>query len=417
MKIYQKLINILLLFYIILYPILPTSKSFTSDIIIYILILLQIIGFVFIKKERKNIFDIIYNLLNDKIFFTLILLNLTMYLSSIVATDVRMTLTHSIRFTMYIFIFYCISYKTTAKDYRILFNTFISIATLSGIYTVMQLIYTVYLGYSIDKTIRMPSFLENPNNLGAYSILAFFIVIMLLITSKKVIYKIFYGLSTALLLINIMFSQSRNALIAIVIGAFIIAVLYDKRFIILSFILPAIFFIIPSIRSRVFQIFDMSQNSSRFKIWNIDWLIIKDHPLAGIGYENFSVQYPLYTAHNPNFIVENGYIAIHPHNIFLKIQTELGIIGTVLFIAFIVATIITLYKLINSIKNNFYSSIAIGLLTSFITFIFMNLLDCYLNSPKVLATMFVILALANSLRIKINSKNSKLIWYKKKTAK
>lgn len=404
MKIYQRLVNILLLVYIILYPIIPTTRSFASDIIIYILILLQIIGFIFIKKERDNIFNLIINLFNDKIFFTLILLNLAMYLSTFVATDIRTTVTHSIRFTMYIFIFYCISYKTTAKDHRILFNTFISLATLSGIYTVIQLIYTIHLGYSIDKTIRMSSFLENPNNLAAYSILAFFIVIILLISTKKLAYKLFYGLSSVLLLINIMFSQSRNALIAIVIGAFIIAVLYDKRFIILSFILPVIFLIIPSIRSRVFQIFDMSQNSSRFKIWNIDWLMIKDYPLAGIGYENFSVQYPLYTAKNPNFIVENGYIAIHPHNIFLKIQTELGIIGSILFISFIIATIITLYKLIKSKRNKIYSSITIGVLTSFVTFIFMNLLDCYLNSPKVLATLFVILALANSLRIKINSK-------------
>ncbi|MBC5628047.1 O-antigen ligase family protein [Clostridium sp. NSJ-6] len=404
MKIYQRLVNILLLVYIILYPIIPTTRSFASDIIIYILILLQIIGFIFIKKERDSIFNLIINLFNDKIFFTLILLNLAMYLSTFVATDIRTTVTHSIRFTMYIFIFYCISYKTTAKDHRILFNTFISLATLSGIYTVIQLIYTIHLGYSIDKTIRMSSFLENPNNLAAYSILAFFIVIILLISTKKLAYKLFYGLSSVLLLINIMFSQSRNALIAIVIGAFIIAVLYDKRFIILSFILPVIFLIIPSIRSRVFQIFDMSQNSSRFKIWNIDWLMIKDYPLAGIGYENFSVQYPLYTAKNPNFIVENGYIAIHPHNIFLKIQTELGIIGSILFISFIIATIITLYKLIKSKRNKIYSSITIGVLTSFVTFIFMNLLDCYLNSPKVLATLFVILALANSLRIKINSK-------------
>ena len=104
------------------------------------------------------------------------------------------------------------------------------------------------------------------------------------------------------------------------------------------------------------------------------------------------------------YAVEDGYIAIHPHNIFLKMQTELGIIGSILFIAFIIATIITLYKLIKSTRNKLYSSITIGVLTSFITFIFMNLLDCYFNSPKVVATMFVILALVNSLRIKINSK-------------
>ncbi len=400
MKFYQRLNNILLLLYIILYPIIPTSKYLALDILIFLSTFLQIYGFIFIKKERLFVLKSIKNLLKDKILLTLLILNLSMYLSAFVATDVRTTLSHSIRFSMYIFIFYYISYKTTAKYYRILFNTFISIATLSGIYTLCQIIYTIYLGYSIDKTIRMPSFLENPNNLGAYSILIIFIVIMLFVTSKKLTNKIFLGISSILLLINIMFSQSRNALIGILLGVFIIAFLYDKRFVILSLIFPIIFALIPSIRSRIFQIFDMSQNSSRFNIWNIDWLMIKDAPITGIGYENFSIQYPIYVKNNPNFMISNDYIALHPHNIFLKIQTELGILGTIAFLLFIFFTIITLYKLKISTQDTFVKIISNGALNSFVIFGFINMLDSYLSAPKVIITFFIILSFANYHNIK-----------------
>ena len=399
MKIYQKIVNILLLLYIIIYPILPTYGLYSSDILLYSLIILQIFSFVFISEERNSIYTIIKNLSKDKLFLILILLNFSMYLSAIYAIDTRVTITNAIRFTMYIFVFYLISYKVKDRICKLLFNSFVFVATLSGLYTVGQLAYTKYLGYKIDKTIRMPSFLENPNNLGAYSILIFFIVIMIFITTKNLKYKFFYGISAILLLINVMFSQSRNALIALIIGVFIIAILYDKRFFILSLIFPILFFIIPAIRARVFQIFDMSQNSSRFNIWDVAISMIKDNPIGGIGYENFSIQYPYYISNNPNLIVNDGYLPVHPHNVFLKMQAELGIVGTVIFISFIIITIITLYKLIKSTNNNIHRSVMIGILASYLTFLFMNLLDCYFNTPKVITTMFVILGFANHHRI------------------
>lgn len=135
MKIYQKTINILLLIYLILYPILPSYGLYSSDIILYSLIILQIASFLLIPDERKNIYNIIKDLPKDKLFLTLILLNLTMYLSAIVALDIRVSITNSIRFTMYLFIFYFISYKANNKTCKLLFNSFIFVASLSGIYS------------------------------------------------------------------------------------------------------------------------------------------------------------------------------------------------------------------------------------------------------------------------------------------
>ena len=400
MNLYEKLNNILLLLFILLSPILPTYGKLNSDLIIYMLLFLQIIGFIFIKNERNQTITNFKKILKDKMFLTLIFLNIIMYTSAFVALDKRISITHSIRFSFYLFIFYVISYKiTTKKNIKIVLNTFIFTSGLIGIITLIQVITIKLTGDNIDLFHRVSSTLENPNNLGAYSIFSIFICIMLLINSKERVSKNIYGGLVILLLSNIIISQSRNALLALILGVLLISILYDKRYIIFSAILPIILFIIPQSRVRLLGIFDFSQNSSRIKIWKITEIMIKNkHELFGIGYENFGLNYPIYVNSNPDYFVRESLQAVHPHNIFLKFQVELGIFGTIAFIAFLIVSMFTLYKLINSTDDKFSKSIFIGITISFLVFQFMNLIDSYYGSPKVIISMFIILGIANSYK-------------------
>lgn len=400
MNLYQKLNNILLLLFIILSPILPTYGKINSDLIIYMLILLQVIGFISMKDERKQTIKNIKRILNDRIFLTLIVLNILMYTSSFVAYDKRISITYSIRFSFYLFIFYLISYTiTTKRKLKVVLNTFIFTSGLIGVITIVQLIGIRLSGNSLDLSHRLSSTLENPNNLGAYSIFSIFICIMLLLNSKEKISRGIYGTLTVLLLFNIIVSQSRNALLALVLGSFIIVFLYDKRYIIFAAILPIILLIIPASRERLFSILDLSQNSSRLKIWKITEIIINDNNrLFGIGYENYVINYPSYLESNPSYFVRESLKAIHPHNIFLKFQVELGIFGTIAFTAFLIVSVIMLYKMIVSTKDKFSKSIFIGIFASFVAFQCMNLIDSYYGAPKVIVSMFIILGIANSYK-------------------
>ncbi|MEG1142899.1 MAG: O-antigen ligase family protein [Clostridia bacterium] len=278
-------------------------------------------------------------------------------------------------------------------------NAFIFTAVLSGLTSVFQIVKLSFLGYRLDSTVRIDSFLENSNNLGAYTVLSFFIVLMFIIKSKNKSSKIFFGFLLILLLASIISCQSRNALIGLLIGSFLIAALYDKRFILLSIILPIPLFLIPQSRLRILQIFDSSQNSSRFQIWESAKMMIKDNPIFGIGYNNFEVNYPIYVANNENLFISEGYLPLHPHNIFLNIQAELGILGTISFILFISITIFTLLKLIRLHTDNNINGILIGITCGFISLQFMNLIDNFYNAPKVALSMFVILAVANYHKI------------------
>lgn len=398
MNLYEKLNNILLLLFISLSPLLPTYGKINSDLIIYMLVFLQLIGFIFIKNERNQTILNIKKILKDKIFLSLIALNILMYTSAFVALDKRLSITHSIRFSLYLFIFYLISYKVTnKKNIKMVVSTFIFTSGLIGVISLFQVIFIKFTGGNIDLFHRVASTLENPNNLGAYSIFPLFISIMLLIDSKDKILKRIYGSVVLILLFNIIVSQSRNALIAVICGGLLISILYNKRYIIFSAILPIIILIIPQSRERLFSIFDFSQNSSRLKIWKITEIMIKnDNQLFGIGYENFGINYPIYVESNPDYFVRESLHALHPHNIFLKFQVELGLLGTIAFIAFIILTLVTLYKLINSTTNKFIKSILIGINISFLTFTFMNLVDSYYGSPKVIASMFIVLGIANA---------------------
>lgn len=406
MKLYKNLNQFLLILYIILYPILPTYGKYNSDIILYSLILLNIIGFIFIEKERINVRHHIKNIFKDKLFLSLLLLNFSMYLSAIVAINKKIAITNSIRFSFYVFIFYLISY--TLKNKKQIFNiinAFIVTTVISSIVSIYQIFKLFSIDEPINSNNRIHSFLENSNNLGAYTILAIFILIMFMIKSEKKSFKIFFGFTTLLLLINIISSQSRNALIGLCIGIFLVAILYDKRFIILSIILPILLFIIPQSRLRILEILDPSQNISRFKIWEAAKMMIKDNPIFGVGYENFQVQYPIYVNNNPETLLyAEGYVALHPHNIFLKFQSELGILGTIAFILFISIAIITLIRLCISHTDKHISTIIIGITSGFIAFQCMNLIDNYYGAPKVLMTMFVVLGIANHYRLDWNNR-------------
>ncbi|MGL4109680.1 O-antigen ligase family protein [Clostridium sp. LP20] len=398
MKIPTKIFHYLTIILIIAYPILPTFGVVRGDYIIYLLILLQFIQFVISKEERKYIFSIFKDIKNNKLLLMLVILNITMYLSFFVATDKRIAISHSIRFSMYVFVFYLIAYRSKSiKFTNYITYSFISVSVLSAIVSIIQFFQLDESNTILGGNNRIASFLENSNNLGAFSILSIFIVVMLYLNSKNKKMKLFYILTIILLGTSIILSQSRNALLALIVGSFIIAILYDKRFLIASIILPVILLIIPASRIRIFQIFDLSQNSSRFKIWNASFDMISDNPILGVGYNNFSTTYGKYVAANPdNLFISTDYLPEHPHNIFLKIQSELGIVGTIIFILFILIAITTLYKGITSSKITLIKNILIGSLVSFLAFQSMNLIDCYYGAPKVIFSMFVILGISIS---------------------
>ncbi len=81
-------------------------------------------------------------------------------------------------------------------------------------------------------------------------------------------------------------------------------------------------------------------STGRNDLWQVAWTIFKRHPLDGIGLSNFQVVEPHYTL-NSGTLSRVDLISEVPHlvhNVYLQLLTETGIVGFVLFLAVVVAS-------------------------------------------------------------------------------
>jgi putative inorganic carbon (HCO3(-)) transporter len=89
--------------------------------------------------------------------------------------------------------------------------------------------------------------------------------------------------------------------------------------------------LVPVVGTRRFaSLFDFEQGTTfrRIKLWEATWDMIRDHPITGVGLDNFLYQYP-------NYMLAEAWQEpdlSHPHNIVLDYWTRLGIAGVVVLI-------------------------------------------------------------------------------------
>jgi putative inorganic carbon (HCO3(-)) transporter len=81
--------------------------------------------------------------------------------------------------------------------------------------------------------------------------------------------------------------------------------------------------------ARVHTLFSLQGTSLfRLRLWEAAWEMARDHPLLGVGLDNFLYQYPRYmrpdAASEPNLS--------HPHNLLLDFWLRLGVPGLLAFV-------------------------------------------------------------------------------------
>ena len=121
----------------------------------------------------------------------------------------------------------------------------------------------------------------------------------------------------------------------------------------------------------------------RITQWSFCWDLIKERPLFGWGLRNFT---PLYEA-------KMNYWFGHPHNLFLMLGAETGIIATILLIV-IVSTIAfrSIKLLINWQGNDSDKLIYFSFLIAFLACTLFNLLDVTIFDLRVNTLSWIILA-------------------------
>lgn len=250
------------------------------------------------------------------------------------------------------------------EDFNILLTMIVFSATIVGLIGLYQYVVGVPIdsawvdvANNPDIKARVYSVFGNPNILAEYLIMTIPLSVSLFWYTKKIGKKILFLATSGILILALVFTSSRGGWLGFAVSALIFILLVEKR-LLLSIIpigIAGIYFLPDSIMRRIVSIgnFADSSNSYRIKMWQIAMEIIKDHPLAGVGFGHipFKETFETYIRTMPTY---------HAHNTYLEIAAELGIPGLIafLFLLFVVFKY-GIQKLINQ-ENRYIKIIAAG---------------------------------------------------------
>lgn len=278
-----------------------------------------------------------------------------------------------------------------------------SILTLFVFTAVLVAVYGLYqykVGIKLDRAwvdvsinpdinTRVFSVFGNPNVLAEYLIMSIPISISLFWSTKKLLKKLIFLVSSLILIGTLILTFSRGGWLGFAFGLLIFVVLVEKR-LLLSLIpagVLAIFIMPSSVIHRIATIGNLSDSSNayRIKVWDITLDIIRDNWMTGVGFG--------YIPFRETFIkyirTMNVY---HAHNMYLETLAEMGIGGFLVFIAFIF--IIYKYAIITLMKNNdrYLKIITAGLLAGLSSVLFHGLFENILYLPRIIVTFWVLIS-------------------------
>jgi O-antigen ligase len=124
---------------------------------------------------------------------------------------------------------------------------------------------------------------------------------------------------------------------------------------------------------RIHSLFDLSGGTGflRLKLWEATLAMIRDHPLFGVGLDNFLYQYPRYMLaeawQEPDLS--------HPHNILLDWWTRLGVLGVGALIWLELGFYRLGLRLYRSLEDGELRALVLGLMASMVDFLAHGLID------------------------------------------
>lgn len=245
--------------------------------------------------------------------------------------------------------------------------------------------------YTHDMRVQGTFSYLGPNELAAFICEYSMIVLSLLIFSKKKILKAFY---TVILLGNtyaLLYLFSRAAYLAFVIGLFFIGILKERKILILLFILICSWtFILPvSVQERIRMTWDNSEDQiqsnptenkldpsseARLTLSYFGFDLFKESPIFGVGYNVY-----IYLSSE----VDKFGRPRDAHDNYIKILSELGLIGFLLYLLLYYFAFKSGWQLYRASDDNFLKGLGFGFATCVITNMVLNTTHdnwSYLNS-------------------------------------
>ncbi len=265
-----------------------------------------------------------------------------------------------------------VMFNNLSIDFTFL-DKFFRLLFLSG---VLIAIYSFYLLWEkgFDMTYRIPSFWRHYNLLSGYLMILLMFNFSFLVNSKFVNRSWLYVASLIIILFGLLATQTRGVWLS-TIAAITFYVLRRPKLLLpvagVVMMILIIFYeaVMDRVQSVIYFGYDVS-SLGRLQAWLASLILIKDNPLFGYGFDAF--KYLRDSVFGAYFVVVS-----HPHNTYLILILELGLIGFVLYFSFFVRAFyysIKMRKKDNSRDLNKYLD---GIQLSFVGFLIAFMFEPY----------------------------------------
>ena len=219
--------------------------------------------------------------------------------------------------------------------------------------------------HQIIKT-RVVSLFDNPNILAVFLTMIIPFLVAFSINAKERNSRFLTKFLLIIFITCIVFTWSRAAWVALIIGALVFAILYTKKsfriFGVALLAIPMLPIMLPiEIIERFLSIINFSDSSIAYRIytWKGTLNAISDFGISGIGYGDSAFQ-----AIYPSYALPGSEAAPHSHSLILQILLCMGIIG---LLVFVFAIFFNFQKCFEYIKNNRESNSKVFVIASIVS--------------------------------------------------
>jgi len=187
---------------------------------------------------------------------------------------------------------------------------------------------------------RVRGFYGSPNNLALYLGKVFPLGVAVALWGQKGRRQWAYGLAALLLAVVILFTYSRGAwVVGVPASLLFLAAMRGRRAVVVFgglLIVVAVVVLLVAGTGRLTTLLDTTQGTTffRLQLWQSSWAMLRDHPLFGVGLDNFLYHY---RTHYVLPAAWEEFDLSHPHNFVLDFWLRLGFLGLLVFLWLVVA--------------------------------------------------------------------------------
>lgn len=394
----KHIFNILMYSFLLIVPLMPEKAKIlfiplSSDFIIGgFAILIGGISLIVDYRNNRESFNIFRN---KNIMILTILIGIFVIISlasTIWSIDKTTAVLETVRFLEYAFIFYLVLLNADETFISRGFMLFYIAMLISALYGVAQFAFNLSnfdVGGFFGRG-RVFGRFENPNYWGAAVNMVIYYPLIRLIENKSknktidaLVFLVFFA--------NLLLSFTRGSWLGFGLGLVFLAVIRYRRMLLALPVFGVVAMIVPFIRERLLLTLKFQDTTlGRIKLWEMAWHMFKDHPLLGVGNGNYRANYFQYLKKYPK-LTNWKEVAPTVHNSFLKMFTELGILGGVIFAAIYGMLFYITFQIYRRTQK--YKIHSIALLGFWIAYLFQNMLNNLIFIPQLNVLVWVVTAL------------------------